>query len=156
MSQFQIIQYQEEHKLKVKELNHEWLEKYDLLEPLDDEYLDHPKEKILDRGGFILLAKVKDDIVGTAFFVPIDEGTGEICKLCVGEKWQNDGIGKALMMKCIEDAKKMNIYTIILYSNHKLVRALKMYEKMGFKLIEDDNEKYEESDIKMILKLISN
>lgn len=153
MSEIEIINYEDKYKVRVKELNHEWLRKYDLWEPIDDEYLDHPKEKILNKGGSIFLAKAKSDIIGTASIVPYGDTAAEICKLCVSEKWQGQGIGLALMKKCIEEARNLGMKKVLLYSNQKLENALKLYFKLGFKQIVDTDGKYETSDVKMEMNL---
>ena len=123
------------------------------MEPIDDEYLDHPKEKILDKGGAIFLARANCDIIGTASIVPYGDTAAEICKLCVSEKWQGQGIGLLLMKKCIEEARNIGAKKILLFSNHKLEKALKIYSKLGFKLITDTDSKYETADVKMEMNL---
>lgn len=153
MSKIEIINYEDKYKLRVKELNYKWLKKYDLWEPIDDEYLNNPKERILDKGGSIFLARVDSDIIGTASIVTYGDTAAEICKLCVSEKWQGQGIGLMLMKKCIEEARNLGAKKIILYSNQKLESALKLYFKLGFKRVIDTDGKYKTSDIKMEMNL---
>lgn len=153
MSKIEIINYEDKYKLRVKELNYKWLKKYDLWEPIDDEYLNNPKERILDKGGSIFLARVDSDIIGTASIVTYGDTAAEICKLCVSEKWQGHGIGLMLMKKCIEEARNLGAKKIILYSNQKLESALKLYFKLGFKRVIDTDGKYKTSDIKMEMNL---
>jgi ribosomal protein S18 acetylase RimI-like enzyme len=153
MSEIEIINYEDKYKLRVKALNHEWLRKYDLWEPIDDEYLDHPKEKILDKGGSIFLVRANSDIIGTASIVTYEDTAVEICKVCVSEKWKGQGIGLALMRKCIEEARNLGAKKILLYSNQKLENALKLYFKLGFKEIVDTEGKYKTSDVKMEMNL---
>ncbi len=153
MSEIEIINYEDKYKLSVKELNYKWLKKYDLWEPIDDEYLNNPKERILDKGGSIFLARVDSEIIGTASIVTYGDTAAEICKLCVSEKWQGQGIGLMLMKKCIEEGRNLGAKKIILYSNQKLESALKLYFKLGFKRIIDTDGKYKTSDIKMEMNL---
>lgn len=153
MINFEIVDYETSDQPKVKALNHEWLHKYDLWEPLDDLYLDHPEEKVLHKGGRILLAKVGSEIIGTAFVVPKGEGVAEVCKLCVAEAWQGKGIGKDLMQSAMKTAVELGNHTIELYSNYKLESAYKMYQKLGFKEVEEYGDQYAEADLKMVLHM---
>lgn len=150
----EIIEYEDIYQPEVKALNYSWLNKYDLWEPIDDEYLDYPRETAIDSGGFILLARANEKIIGTVFFVPIKDGKmGEVCKLCVSEELQGKGIGNMLLQRTIDRVKKNGFEHLILYSNHKLIKALRLYQKFGFEFIEDNTNHYETSDIKMALKL---
>jgi ribosomal protein S18 acetylase RimI-like enzyme len=83
----------------------------------------------------------------------VDENTYELAKLAVTERFQGLKIGNKLMEKCIEVANEEKAKEIILYTNHKLVSAIKLYEKYGFKHIPLTNNKYLESDLKMVLEL---
>lgn len=151
---FEIIEYHDIHKADIKALNYSWLKKFDLWEPIDDEYLDNPKEIAIDSGGFILLASFNQQIIGTVFFVPTVKGkSGEVCKLCVSEQYQSRGIGELLLRKTIERARLEGFEQLILYSNHKLLKALQLYQKIGFEFIEDESNHYETSDIKMVLQI---
>ena len=62
----EIIDYSAEYANDFRDLNLEWLEQYSLTESHDLEIINHPKEAILDKGGFIFLARDGDKIVGTA------------------------------------------------------------------------------------------
>jgi len=57
------------------------------------------------------------------------------------------------MLTAISFVKEQNAQKIILFSNKKLVPALKLYEKLGFVELSLENNKYIESDIKMELLL---
>mgnify|MGYP000657062885 CR=1 FL=1 len=53
MGEVFIVDFEERHLNDFKKLGYEWLLKYDLLEPVDEEMLNNPKEKIIDEGGFV-------------------------------------------------------------------------------------------------------
>ena len=55
--QIEIIEYIDKYNADFKRLNLEWLDKYNLTESHDLMVLNDPKGTILDRGGFIWLAK---------------------------------------------------------------------------------------------------
>lgn len=146
-----IINFESQYQPRVKEISYEWLMKYNLWEPIDDEYLDNPKEMILDKGGYLFLAEFGGEIVGTVALVPVEEGVAEISKLGVTEKMQGMKIGKQLMEKCIETAEQKGLKKLILYSNQLLTNSIDMYKKFGFVEIIDDTGKYDRADIKMEL-----
>lgn len=58
------------------------------------------------------------------------------------------------MKYCIEEAQKMGIQKLILYSNRKLKPAIHLYESFGFKEIPVESDVYERADIKMELLLV--
>jgi len=153
MVDFEIMNYKEEHKERVKEISYEWLRKSGLLEPTDEEYIEHPEKMILGKGGAIFVAKVEDEVVGSVAIVPCGDNSAEICKLGVAEHMRGNKIGPKLVDQCLEWGKATKLKKIYLYSNSKLVEALRLYEKIGFTYIEDTNDKYEISDIKMVLEL---
>ena len=153
MNRVEIIQYQDEYCDDLKRLSYEWLEKYVLVEPEDERILNNPKEVILDNGGHIFFAKCGEEIMGTISLIRVDKKTCELAKLAVTEKFQGLKIGNKLMEKCIQVANKEKTKEIVLYTNHKLVSAIRLYEKFGFRHIPLINNKYLESDLKMVLEL---
>ncbi len=147
MASINIIDYEDRYQQNVKELNYEWLLKYNLLEPMDDEYLDYPREMILNKGGFILLAETEGIIVGTISAVPIEAGCMELENFAVSEKMQGQKIGRMLLEKCIETAKIKGTRKLTLYTNSQLANALALYKKMGFIIVEPKNKKFMEADM---------
>lgn len=153
MENVKIVEFEEKYHQKFKELSYEWLKKYELLEPEDDRILNNPQKLILDKGGKIFFAKYGNKIVGTLSIVKVDDNTYELAKLGVTEKYKGLSIGEKLIEKCLLTAKEKNAKEIILFTNHKLVSAMKLYKKFGFVQVEFSDNKYIESDIKMKLKL---
>lgn len=153
MDKVDIVLYKDEYCDDLRRLSYEWLEKYVSVEPEDERILNNPKEVIIDNGGHIFFAKCEEEIVGTVSLIRVDENTYELAKLAVTERFQGLKIGNKLMEKCIQVANEEKIKLIILYTNHKLNSAIKLYEKYGFKHIPLTNNKYLESDLKMVLEL---
>ena len=149
-----IINYESKYQQEYKSLSLEWLYENNLYEDVDGEMLDNPKKEVLDKGGFIYLAKIGDQIVGTVTILPVEERVFEILKLGVSKNHQGLGIGRKLMEFCIEKAELLNAEKIILETNTKLKSAIKLYSKLGFKEIVHLNTKYEMSDFKMELLLV--
>ncbi|MFT7898815.1 GNAT family N-acetyltransferase [Tenacibaculum ascidiaceicola] len=149
-----IINYEQKYQEEYKSLSLEWLYENNLYEDVDGEMLDNPKKEVLDKGGFIYLAKIGNQIVGTVTILPVEERVFEILKLGVSKNHQGLGIGRKLMEFCIEKAKLLNAEKIILETNTKLKSAIRLYSKLGFKEIVHLNTKYEMSDFKMELLLV--
>jgi N-acetylglutamate synthase-like GNAT family acetyltransferase len=133
----------------IKTLNIEWLTKYFKVEPKDEIVLSNPQGEIIDKGGMIFYAKYNDKIIGTVSLIKIDETTFELSKMAVTDGIQGLGIGKKLMLHCINIAEEKGIKKLILYSNRKLLSAIHLYEKFGFVEIALEDGVYERADIKM-------
>jgi ribosomal protein S18 acetylase RimI-like enzyme len=148
-NEFQIIPYSEKFKVFVKSLNEEWLRKYFTIEKTDQIQLSDPKKEILDKGGKIFFANYNDHIVGTISLIRIDDETYELSKMAVTEKFQGKGIGKMLIEFSINQVKESGMKKLILYSSTKLLPAIHLYRKYGFREVPLVNSLYKRSDIKM-------
>ncbi|MFV5703155.1 GNAT family N-acetyltransferase [Flavobacterium sp. XS2P12] len=133
----------------IKILNIEWLKKYFKVEPKDEIVLSNPQGEIIDKGGMIFYAKYNDEIIGTVSLIKIDDTTFELSKMAVKDGVQGLGIGKKMMVHCIDIAEDKGIKKLILYSNRKLLPAIHLYEKFGFVEIVLEDGIYERADIKM-------
>jgi ribosomal protein S18 acetylase RimI-like enzyme len=133
----------------IKILNIEWLKKYFKVEPKDEIVLSNPQGEIIDKGGMIFYAKYNDEIIGTVSLIKIDDTTFELSKMAVKDGVQGLGIGKKMMVHCIDIAEDKGIKKLILYSNRKLLPAIHLYEKFGFLEIALEDGVYERADIKM-------
>ena len=139
-----------------KALNIEWLKKYFEVEPIDERVLSNPRSEILDSGGFIFMAEIKDEVIGTFAFIKKGNQIFEFSKMAIDPKFRNKGYGNVMMQFAISLAKKYRWNKIILYSNTILKNSIHLYNKFGFKKINiENNTPYKRSDIKMEL-LLSN
>ena len=66
------------------------------VEKTDLPMLNNPKKNIIDKGGYILFAKYKNKIVGTAALIFSEKGNYELAKMAVTEGYQGKQIGKKL------------------------------------------------------------
>ena len=82
----EIIEYDEKYHSTFKKMNLEWLDEYNLTESHDLLVLNDPKGTILERGGFIWLAKEGDEIIGSAALMNEGHGIFELAKMCVTKK----------------------------------------------------------------------
>jgi len=148
----EIIGYDEKFHADFKRMNLEYLDKYNLTESHDMIILDNPEEIVIKSGGFIWLAKAGDEIVGTVGILPEGHGIFELIKMCVAESWRGRGISKLLMETCLQKVKELGGEKLILFSNHQLQTALKLYTKYGFKNVEVTDSPFETADVKMELE----
>ena len=148
----EIIEYDEKYHSDFKRMNLDYLDKYNLTESHDMIILDNPEEIVIERGGFIWLAKAGDEIVGTVGIMPEGDGIFELIKMCVAESWRGKGISKLLMETCLHKVKELGGEKLFLFSNHQLQTALKLYTKYGFKNVEVTDSPFETADVKMELE----
>ena len=148
-----IIEYSSQYQEVFRNLNLEWLDKYNLTESHDLMVLDDPQSTILDRGGYIWLAMADNKIIGSAALMKEHEGVYELAKMAVTADYRGNGISKLLIETCLKKAKEIGAKKLTLFSNHKLQTALKLYEKYGFYYVEVEDSPFETADIKMELEL---
>lgn len=84
----------------------------------------------------IELIYLKDELVGFYNGKNKDNNTFEIGNICVKPEYQNKGIGTAVLKEILFEHKEQNIKLQVFKINEK---AIKLYEKMGFKK-EDETE----------------
>ena len=149
----ELVKYSTENKDKFRELNYEWLEKYFKVEPEDKKLLNDPEGEIINKGGEVIFARYKNEIVGTVALIKYSESEYELAKMAVTDKAQGRQIGKKLAEEIIRLASEKNADTLFLETNIRLNAAMKLYEKLGFELVENNHSKYARSTIKMELKL---
>jgi putative acetyltransferase len=148
----EIIEYDDKYHSDFKRMNLDYLDKYHLTESHDLEILDDPKRTVLENNGFIWLAKAGDEIVGTVGIIDEGHGIFELIKMCVDESWRGKGISKLLIETCLQKVKGLGGKRLILFSNHQLKTALKLYEKYGFKNVEVKGSPFVTADVKMELE----
>jgi GNAT superfamily N-acetyltransferase len=149
----EIIEYDQKYRRQFKEMNLEWLDRYNLTESHDLEVLNDPQATVIDTGGYIFLAVKNGDVIGSAALIPTQAGEFELAKMCVRPDWQGRGVSRVLLQKCIEKATTTKAHRIILYSNSKLQRAIGLYERSGFKHIPVTDAPFNTADVKMEMQL---
>jgi len=149
----EIIDYSDEYAYDFKQLNLEWLEKYNLTESHDLEIINDPQKTILSNGGYIYLAKENNRIIGTAGLAREERSVFELVKMSVSPAYRGKGIGKLLIEKCLNKARELNAQKIFLYSNSRLTTAIELYKKYGFIHIDASNSPLLTADVKMELNL---
>ena len=69
----------------------------------------------------------------------IENNTFEIGNICIKPEYQNIGIGSAILKEIIFENKGKNIKLQVFKINE---RAIKLYEKMGFEKIDENETHY--------------
>ena len=152
-NKIEIIPFTDNLAINFAELNKAWLKKYFEVEPKDEQMLGNPQKYYIEEGGFIYFAMYKGEIAGTIALLKVNETIFELSKMAVDEKFQRKNIGNKLIAYCLEEAKRLNLEKIILYSNTTLGPAIHLYEKFGFREIVGFKSDYKRANIKMELAL---
>ena len=144
-----IIDYQPSHQVFFEALNRQWIEQYFRMEAIDRFVLEDPDKAILQRGGFILMAVVNQQVAGTVALKKLDARTFEMTKMAVAENQRGKGIGEALGRAAIEKARSLHADRVVLYSHTSLNPAISLYQKLGFRETRLEQGGYARADIKM-------
>ncbi len=130
-------------------LNYEWINKYFEVEESDRVALDAPREKILDKGGVILMARYDGQVAGTCALLKTDDNTMELAKMAVDDKFKGRSIGFLLGEAALQRARELGARRVFLDSNTKLTPALNLYRKLGFKRMAAEPTPYARCNIQM-------
>ena len=150
----QILHFEDRHQDDFERLNLAWIEKDFFVEPPDVRQFAAPQAEIIKPGGAILIAERAGVAVGTVALMKLADDQYELCKMAVSEAERGNGIGSALVEAVIDEAKQLGASLLILYSHTKLVPAIRLYEKFGFRKVAlDPTEHYEQANIAMALDL---
>jgi GNAT superfamily N-acetyltransferase len=148
-----IVDYTTELRKDFEALNREWLEKYFTVEPVDLPYFADPEGTILQKGGSIFFAELDGQIVGTCALLDEEEPL-ELARMAVTASAQGKGIGELLVREAIRRARARGERRLRLNTNSKLVPAVTLYKKLGFKIIlEGRHPKYQRPNMIMELDL---
>jgi putative acetyltransferase len=90
-------------------------------------------------GSVLLVAEEEGDILGCCGLYPTDglpAGCVELVKFYLKKEARGKGTGRALMEKCLSLAVENGYKEIYLESLPQFSRAVSMYEKLGFKVLD--------------------
>ena len=119
-------------------LNEEWISRYFTLEAKDREQLGDPENSILRLGGRIFIARYNGEDVGCVAIVPKEEKCYELSKMAVKPECRGLGIGRALLLHAIGQARSAGASSLFLGSNSRLKAAISLYESAGFRHVPAD------------------
>jgi len=152
MNHINIIEYAALHQPYFEKLNRQWIEKWFVMEPLDESVLTNPEEAILKPGGAILMAEYDGEIAGTVALRKLDAVTYEFTKMAVDEQFRRRGIAEKLTHASFQKARYLGAKKVILYSNTKNAAAIRLYEKIGFRHLPVEADVYKRANVKMIME----
>ncbi len=149
-----IREYSDDLAQHFHDINAEWIEAMFVLEPLDREVLQNPREKIIAPGGVILFVDVLGvGIVGTCALKPTGGGGYELTKMGVRESARGTGAGAFLLEAVIARALQIGADPLYLLTNQDCAAAIHLYEKLGFRhdaaIMSDYGTRYARCDVAM-------
>ena len=150
-----IVPFEEKYARDFKGLNIEWLQQYFTIEPNDEYQLNNPTTEIINKGGYIFLAMDNERVIGTVALAKETDHSYELTKMSVTKDSQGKGVSKLLMDASIVIANEKRWSRLILYSNTKLVTAIQLYRRYGFREISlEESTHYSRTNIKMEFLLL--
>jgi N-acetylglutamate synthase-like GNAT family acetyltransferase/uncharacterized damage-inducible protein DinB len=146
--------YQPQDQQAFAQLNRRWVERYFVMETMDEQVLYHPQQYILDKGGLIFVGEYQAQVVGTVALIPNGEGVWEMAKMTIDERFQGLGWGKILCQVAISEARAQGVKQLILYTNSRLQTAIHIYRTLGFQPLELKDAAYTRADVKMEISFL--
>jgi len=150
---FTVELFSPEYAAAFKELNLDWIERYFVVEPLDELLLSNPQEHFIDSGGQIVFAVQDDLVVGCCGIFKHTETVFEISKMAVRPALQGLGIGRVLLDRAIEVAQSLGAERLEIISSTRLKTALALYASVGFVEVPLESDAYERGNIALELVL---
>ena len=156
-SEVEIVPFDDaQHHKAFRELNEEWIrDLFGVVEEADYYEFDHPVENIIQQGGYISIALLRGEPVGTFAMMRCKNPKYdyELVKFAVSPKAQGHGIGRRLIEACIAQARRTGGFRLFLESNYKCAAAVHLYEKYGFRHLTVEHSDYARCDVQMEMEL---
>lgn len=97
--------------------------------------INNLKEMYSEPNGALVLASINEYVAGVAGIRKFDDNTCELKRMFVRSSFRNRGLGKQLLSKSTELAKKFHYEAIKLDTADFMREAIKLYQQHGFKEI---------------------
>jgi len=149
----EIIPFETAHAAAFRALNLDWIRVHWEPEPSDYKVLDNPQASIIDQGGYIAIAVLRQEVVGTCALLKMDDATFELAKMTVTDAVRGAGIGRKLANDVLAKARALGAQRVYLESNTVLEPAIRLYRELGFQEIAAQPSPYERANIQMELFL---
>lgn len=116
----------------------------------------NPEETIIKPGGMIFFALLDGAVVGTCALIRHNDDLFELSKMAVADNQQGHGIGTQLLSHVIDWVRARSIKTLFLETNTVLERAVRLYQRAGFRetALDSSNSHYSRTNLKMELNLL--
>ncbi len=160
--QIKLRRYSKTDKQDFIKLNLDWIEEYFSVEESDSEQLKELETSILGTGGQIVVAELDGIIVGVGAIRPPQHQPNdghkwlEIIKMTTHKDQRGKGIGRAILVALIKEARAKYADAIWLETNDILDSATRLYEKCGFRHLSCEEwwpTPYERCNVQMVLVL---
>jgi len=112
-----------------------WLEVDLSFQDFQNEFRDLPGDYVPPRGR-LLAASVSGRVCAMIALRPIDETTCEMKRLCVSPDARGLGLGRALVLRILDDARAIGYRAIRLDTLPQMGDAQSLYSKLGFRDID--------------------
>ncbi len=111
----------------------------ELYKQLNDKLKQCPLHQILQEDNHVVFAvcRIENQIVGIALLATykvISGHRGMVEDVVVHTEHRGKGIGRKLMETLLQEAKKRNLDSVILFSGHHRKAAIGLYKSLGFTL----------------------
>lgn len=127
-----IIEYDKKYKSDFIRLNTEWLNRFFMVEPVDQDMMDRVDE-LVEKGAMVYFAIENEKVLATCMAMPVKDAHWELCKLAATNQYTGTGAGSAVFNACIDYAISKGAKKISLISCRSLAPAIHIYKKFGFK-----------------------
>jgi ribosomal protein S18 acetylase RimI-like enzyme/DNA-binding transcriptional ArsR family regulator len=128
-----IEDYRPSYKKHFRRLNEAWLREHFRVEADDRRVLDDPNGRIIRRGGQILFALNRGDVVGTCALLRHDEQVWELAKMAVDPAHRRRGLGRRLADAAIDRVRAAGAPRLWLRTSPRLRAADRLYRSLGFR-----------------------
>lgn len=130
--EFQIKRNEQSALPRFAALNAQWIEELHYLEESDKLMVARP-EIYIENGSHVFSAHYQDVVAGAVALKRHQNGTYELTKMAVDERFRGRGLGQVLMTAVETYAKnELGLKTIFLLSNTKNAAALRLYTRNGW------------------------
>ena len=93
---------------------------------------------MIPRGSAAWIAEVDQRPAGCVFCVREDDGVAKLRLLLVEPRARGLGLGARLVDECVGFARRAGYRELRLWTNSNLVHARRVYERVGFGLIDEE------------------
>ncbi len=134
MGEIDIRPFQGADKSVFKKLILNWLIDFQGVRIADENLINRPEIAVRNENVIILLAKVRNETVGTIVTRMYKNGNAEILYLIVDEEWQKRQIGKKLLKEALIKLDKHSITRVDIHLHRRFSHAIKLFKEEGFDL----------------------